>query len=363
MPHKNLSTKIVLFFIVILLFSGFSVEHVFGEQAWKFGVIPDTQWSPYDDESYGVAVNIIDAVAKEMFRQKVDVVVQVGDLTDRSTQEGFDIAAARYGQFTDANVKFYPVRGNHDIRGETAFQEYHKAFPNLPGKPGNPGTCPDLPGVKGLTYAVVHKNVKFVMLDIFPVKDDNGNEVSYKPGDYQSWIDTELEADDHKHAFVVSHKNLIGQSHKDNLFSGSRVNRYPEMQNAFFKSLEKNNVRIYLSGHDHMYYRSRVKSVDRESEVMQIICGSCCHKFYAPREPFSLRDIPLAQELNRVGFMVFTVEDDKITGEYYSTKPFGKEPAQPKWELRERFGYTLDGKSFEEQNVNMKDFLRYKLVP
>lgn len=351
-----------LIFVFVLF--AFAVMPVSAE-TWKFGVVPDTQWKPYDNENNGVAVHIIDAVVKEMIRQKVELVVHVGDLTDNATQQGFDTAAARFRPLSDKGIKFYPVRGNHDIRGGLdSVDQYARAFPDRPGLPGREGTSPDLPGIAGLTYAFVHKNVKFLLLDIFPVRDGSPEGKDYKPGDFQPWIDAELEAKDHRHAFVVSHKNLIGQNHKDNIFTKTKThNKYAEMQNAFFRSLAKNGVRLYLSGHDHMYYRARIKSPDRESEVMQLICGSCCHKFYEPQEPFSLRDIPLAQELKRVGFLVFTVEDDRISAEYYSTAPFGEKPFEPRWELRERFGYTLDGKSFEEQNVGMKNFRRYTIVP
>ena len=351
-------------FVAIFLLLVFSTGLSQATEPWKFGVIPDTQWNSMDEPFNGVAIHIIDAVVAEMIRQKVDLVVHTGDLTDRSTQKGFDTAAARFKPLTDNGIGFYPVRGNHDIRGGLeVVEQYKMAFPDRPGEPGRKGTSPDLPGIEGLTYAFTHKNIKFVMLDIFPVKGKDGDEIDYKPGDFQPWIDKELDAKDYRHAIVVSHKNLIGQNHKDNLFSSRSPNRYPEMQNRFFKSLADHGVRLYLSGHDHLYYRARIWSVDRESEVMQIICGACAHKFYSPREPFSLRDVPLAQELNRVGFMIFTVTDDGITGEYYSTEPFGAEPKKPKWNLRERFGYTKDGKYFEEQNVPMKDFLRYKLVP
>lgn len=351
------------FFLIISVAIFLCGGQVFA-QSWKFGVVPDTQWGPYTEENRGVAIDLIDAVVQEMIRQKVDLVIHVGDLTDRSSQEAFDMAAKHFKPLSEAGIKFYPIRGNHDSRDDESAEQFAKAFPNLPGTPGAEGSSPDLPGMQGLTYAFVHKNTKFLMLDVFRTKGASGESVSYKPGDFQPWIDRELKAEDHKHAFVVSHKNLIGQNHKDNLFTKTRVqNKYWEMQNAFFKSLQENGVRYYLSGHDHMYYRSRIKSPDRQSEVMQIICGSCASKFYTPAEPHSLRDIPLSQELLRTSFMIFTVEDDKIVGEYYSSPPVRKKEDVPRWELRERFGHTTDGKTFEEQNVDMKDFQRYRIVP
>ena len=332
--------------------------------AWKFGVIPDTQWRQIEgEENHGVGTHMIDAVVAEMIKQDVDLVIHVGDLCDRASDEAFAVAAKHFQPLAEAGIKFYPIRGNHDSSNENSAEQFARAFPNLPGTPNAEGSSPNLPSIAGLTYAFTHKNVKFVMLDIFRVKV-NGETIDYKPGDFQPWINAELQANDHQHAIVVSHKNLVGQNHKDNIFtSTSTQNRHAEMQNAFFKSLQDNGVRYYLSGHDHLYYRARIKSPNRESEVMQIICGSCASKFYSPKAPYSMRDIPQAQEINRNGFMIFTIDGDTVTAEYFSTKPFGDKPARPKWELRERFGYSLDGSTFEEQKVNMKNFERYNIVP
>jgi hypothetical protein len=44
----------------------------------------------------------------------------------------------------------------------------------------------------------------------------------------------------------------------------------------------------------------------------------------------------------------------------YSTEFFGNEPAAPTWELRDSFGYTFDGKAFEEYNESMRNIARPK---
>lgn len=356
--------KTLLRLVAVVQLFVFTFDVSLAAEAWKFGVIPDTQWKNREEGYRGVAVHIIDAVNEEMIRRKVDIVIHVGDVTDYATQPAFDLAARHFKTLTDAGIKFYPIRGNHDVLGGViTAEQFAKAFPDLPGTPGGVGSSPDLPGMAGLTYSFVHKNARFFMLDIFSVKGRNGERIEYKPSDFQPWIDTELKKKDFEQVFIVSHKNLIGQRHKDNLFSLRTPNGHPEMQNRFFKSFQNAGARFYLSGHDHMYYRSRIRSMDRQSELVQIICGSCSSVFYEPKEPFSLRDIPQAQETGRVGFMIFTIEGDKVTGEYYSTEPFGDIPAKPNWDLRERFGYSGGGKYFEEQNVPMKDFLRHKLIP
>lgn len=360
----NISSKRIVVFSVFLMGIVLFTMSSFAADAWKFGVVPDTQWKPYDEENNSVAIHIIDAVVAELVRQKVDLVLHVGDLTDHSSQAAFDTAARHFKPLEDAGIRFYPIRGNHDSKTLDAVDQFRKAFPDLPGTPGQPGTCPPLPYIEGLTYAFVHKNVKFIMLDTFPVDDGSDEGIAYKPGLYQPWIDRELEQDDHRHAFVAAHKNLIGQSHKDNIFTSSKnSDKYPRMQNRFFASLQKHGVRYCFSGHDHMYYRSMITSPDGLSRVMQIICGSCCHKFYSPKEPYSSRDEPIVQDLGRVSFLVFTVDGENVSAECFSTEPFGVEPASPKWGVRDRFGYSLDGDAFEDQSEELKRFKRDATVP
>ena len=111
---------------------------------------------------------------------------------------------------------------------------------------------------------------------------------------------------------------------------------YPEMQNDFFACLQRYGVRFYLSGHDHMYHRSQVKSPDGMSAIEQIICGSAFQGFYWPTL-HSERSTPIVQELGRNGFIIVRVDDEHLRFEYYSTEPFGNEPKTPTWELRDLF--------------------------
>lgn len=317
-------------------------------QAWKFGVISDTQWSPASQgNSNSVAINIIDAVNQRFIGAGVDLVLQVGDLCDNGSTAGLQTRADHNAVLTGAGIKFYPVRGNHE--GSSSAANYMAtAFPNLPSTvPGDGGSTP-LPGVtNGLTYSFVHKNTKFMLLDQFTM----GNGTSYNVGQYQPWIDSELGAADHSHAFVLGHKNLLGQNHKDNLF-GSSNDANPDMQNGFIGSLSSNNVRYYLSGHDHMHHRSEVTSPDGAASVQQIITASDSHKFYTPGSPYSSREQPFRQELGQVGYYLFNVDGPRVTAEYWATAPGNITPpgeplpANIPWSLKEVFGYSLNGKQF-----------------
>ncbi|MDR2755095.1 MAG: metallophosphoesterase [Planctomycetaceae bacterium] len=319
---------------------------------WCFGVIPDTQWKTnMEAPFYGTAIHIIDAINDEMIRHKVDFVLEVGDLVEEAFTEAFQTRAQHNKILHDAGIKFYPLRGNHDSRNSitpvccgAAVAHYRSAFPNLPGTRGSNGSSPDLPNAAGMTYSFTHKNGKFLLLDTFSLIDDGSEDgKAYKISDYQSWIDTELSQNDHQFALVFAHKDLLGQNHKDNVFSDDKSNQnsFPETQNAFIAGLQKNGVGNFICGHDHMYHRSQIKSPDGNSEVQQIICGSAAHKFYQPEPPFLARETSLIKELNRIGFLIVHVNSKGFRIDYYSTEPFGQEKFSPKWEIRDSFNNSF----------------------
>jgi hypothetical protein len=318
-----------------------------GEQSgeWRFGVVPDTQWgtvmgAPF----YGTSLHVIDAINVEMIRQKVDFVLEVGDLVESSSAIAFQTRADRNKALTDEGIKFYPLRGNHDSVNLDSVKQFKAAFPNLPGTKGNGGSSPDLKNADGMTYSFNHKNGKFILLDTFPLVNDGSKKgKAYKIGEYQPWIDAQLSKDDHQFPLVFAHKNLLGQNHKDNIFSDNVKNQdsAPTMQNNFYESLEQNGVKYFISGHDHMYHRSDIKSPNGKAKLQQIICGSAAHKFYQPEEPFLERETTIVKELNRIGFLIVQVNHEKININYYSTTAFGKKPKTPEWELKDSCGYSF----------------------
>lgn len=318
--------------------------------AWSFGVISDTQWlSPADPAQNTVATGIINTINQQFVKSKVDLVVQVGDLTDQgyaqtsvaNAQKLLQTRADANSALSAAGISFYALRGNHEDNAynATAAQNVFSSQTSF-STPNADST--------GLTYAFTHNNTKFVMLDQFTTASGK----AYSVGDNQSWISSELSAKDHQQAFVFSHKNLLGQNHKDNLF-GSSNDANVSMQNAFIGSLAANNVKYEISGHDHMHYRSVVTSPDGQSQVQEIIGASDSNKFYTPSTPVSSRDNPLAQQLGTVGYYVYTVDGARVTANYYATAQsdvystvggVSSYNPNPNWKLTETFGYSLNGK-------------------
>ncbi len=343
--------------IAVALVSAFGCMASAHAEAWSFGVISDTQWlSPSDPGQKTVATGVIGLINQQFVKSNVDLVVQVGDLTDTGSQTSLQTRFNANADLAAAGIDFYALRGNHESSAANATQ-----FKNIYNYTGSGYSSPTA-DQSGLTYSFTHNNTKFVMLDQFTT----ANGTAYNVGNQQSWITSELSAADHQQAFVFSHKNLLGQNHKDNLF-GSDNDSNPIMQNDFIGSLANNNVKYEISGHDHMNYRSVVTSPDGKSQVQEIIGASDSNKFYTPSTPVSSRDNPLSQELNTVGYYVYSVDGARVTGKYYAaaisdvyTTVGGVSTynATPDWQLKDTFGYSLNGQEkivFEGQNFSISD--------
>jgi hypothetical protein len=249
-------------------------------------------------------------------------------------------------------------------------------------------TFQDNSDLKGLSYSFDYgphsSDARFVIMDFeatgyewHDVPDKNGNPVStpfaisYTPGQQQEWISERLDKNGRgtEHAFVFSHRQPMGQNHHEALFGAFDPN-------PFFQSLQRNDVKYYITAHDHLYNRSIVKSPDMQSEVTQIITSGASTKFYLPSVPIAqmndqlTRETELAQEINNVGYYIYTVDGPRVTVDYYSDStgnllsdycwPRTAKPScstRPKvvtefptptfdFVKKESFGYSLNGEEF-----------------
>ena len=404
----------------------FTLQRSGSTTAWSFGLIADTQWDLEADDGQSpnsIPAGIIRQIDQAFIDKGVKLVISVGDTVNNANKTDLDTRAVLAQELYNAGIGFYMVRGNHEAGwagSDGSGPEITRIFPqnlnginnvtpsdcttnlisgddlanlNLPPKTGGPFivgfnfTSPDIVfnGVAktGLTYAFDYNNARFVLLDMF---DDSGDSTTSVISHQQPWI-TSVLADPNRpeHAFVFSHKNLLGGRHKDNLFGpvltgddpgdgdGVDTSFMTDYNLAFFKSkrqseeafiscLATNNVRYYFSGHDHHYYYSMVRSPLSANVVRQFILGSDSSKFFVPLIPVSPNDTPFAQQVNAIGYSIVTVEGDNVTVDYYSvdvsanasfTADFvtgGTISTTPKltgnWVKSASFGYGLNGQEF-----------------
>lgn len=342
---------------------------------WRFGVMADTQWrGNHDAQNPGtVAAGIIRHLNQRFIAHDVKFVIQVGDLVDKevdspngSTERTMPVRAAAAQELYDAGIGFFPLRGNHE-GSQLAATEFQTLYPQARGLGDHlcdaGSFSSPFPSLDGLSYSFDFRNVRFVLLDQF-TRTDGSNYLGSSHNnilDQLDWIDTQLSTRQRgAHAFVFSHKNLIGQNHADCLFGANPASNI-DGRNEFIRSLQSNNVRYCLGGHDHMHHRSIVLSPDGSAAVEQIICSSNSYKFYIPLNPSNddrynipAREKNIAQELFTLGYYIFTVQGPLVSVDYYSTthgQDYGDldlldTPEDVHFYLRESFGYSLNGKEF-----------------
>jgi len=357
--------------------------------AWKFGVMNDTQWTcaadPAGANPNHVAKSIIDQITPQFINAGVKFVIQVGDLTENGADADIATRAAAAQPLYNAGIGFFPMRGNHETYtsgnnyGITAMQSN---FPQTQCQ-GNhlfgATNCssPAIADLQGLSYTFDYgdsgNDARFLVIDpwVTPTKNiapGNGYNYGYSIGEQQEWISNRVDKTTRgvKHAFVFSHQPLIAENHQDSPFQGY-TNANPDMQNAFFASLMNNDIKYYISGHDHIHQRSAVASPDGISKVQEIIGASNSTKFYTPKSLTDAnwkgqkgRETSLSQERYTVGYYIYTVDGPRVTVDYYSDDHgnWASDNSYPgtgftnqvtptlTFVKKETWGYSLNGKEF-----------------
>jgi hypothetical protein len=324
-------------------------------EPWKFGVMSDTQWTTTDPAGANpnaVSKSIIDQINPQFIKAGVKFVIQVGDLTENGNDADVAQRAAAAQPLIDAGIGYFPMRGNHETYASPAnnyaIPSLHANFPQTQTgafiktngkkyKVGEHFSSPTLVStdLTGMTYSFDYgqngDDARFVILDTWatPSKVDNnpdGYAYGYTVNDQQAWITSRLNKHTRgtEHAFVLAHQPLMAENHQDTMFSGY-TNANPDWQNAFFASLQNNDVKYFMSGHDHIHQRSIIASPDGISKVQEIIAASDSSKFYTPKALTDakwfgqkVRETSVSQERYTVGYYIYTVDGPCVTVDYYS---------------------------------------------
>jgi hypothetical protein len=325
-----------------------------------------------EDNPSFISESIAKQVRQAMIKHKVKFTFQMGDSSNWPSIASHNKNATNVQELYSANIGYFPLRGNHETygwmvgdfvteNGKQVFRsydpdfnynipEFRAAWPQTQGIANLFGaanfssptrlipfdstgkyvdaTYQDSEDLKGLSYSFDYgpasSNARFVIMDmestgwVTPAGQSYPTAVSYAPAQQQEWISGRLKksARGTVHAFVLAHRQPMGANHQESPFGSFDPN-------PFYKSLQDNDVKYYISGHDHMYHRSVVASPDLQSRVTQIISAGVSTKFYLPAaltQDQKLRELPLAQELSNVGYYVYTVDGPRVTVDYYSDR-------------------------------------------
>jgi 3',5'-cyclic AMP phosphodiesterase CpdA len=204
--------------LLLLLSVGFLLPTVAAQNgAFTFAVYGDCR------TNHKVHSRVVAAIAAA----RPAFVINTGDLVEHGRRpHEWDNFFKIIAPLRDAQIPFYPARGNHDKGGE---QNWETKF-NVPNGSGSK-----------LYYSFDHGNAHFIALD---------TETSLKPNTAQyQWLEKDLAATPAQHVFVYSHlpPYSIGL-HGSN--KGVRQTLCPLLEK------HKKKVRVVFNGHDHLYYRT-----------------------------------------------------------------------------------------------------------
>lgn len=266
----------VMICLVVAMFGSMELR---GEKPWAFAVMADGRPSKFKhkDGITGLREDLL-AFKKHYVENATknkpipEFIIQVGDIdmpyrqTDRITRE-----------VLGENFPWVPVLGNHElhptsIKGmQTVFDKFKKKL----GLKNGPA------GTERLQYHFIHKNIQFVVVNVYWDGTDTkaggkkwpwdpsiqrpayfGNvkkrvkngKVSY-PLDStivdanRNWIEKILSGSQTKYKIVAGHEPAWPFLR----YEGSALDDHPNARDKFWRMLAKNNVQIYLNGHTHNY--------------------------------------------------------------------------------------------------------------
>lgn len=221
---------------------------------WRFAVVGDT----HVPDS-----NLLADMVAAFVGDGVQLVVFPGDIVDG----GLAASALTYeeqlktwrnlvGPLYQAGIGVYPIRGNHENDARSSIDVWNSVFSGPYALPGN---GPD--GEVNLTYSFTHKNALFVGLDDYL----NIHRVN------QAWLDQQLSGNTTRpHVFVFGHEPAFKVFHTDML------DDFATDRNAFWTSLQRAGVNLYLCGHDHFFDLARIDdgNANTNPDLYQVVVGT-----------------------------------------------------------------------------------------
>lgn len=294
----------------------------------------------------GVNEAVVDAVARDMVKEGVELVIFPGDMVNgwRSISTPYADQFANWRKAMapvyGAGIKVYPVRGNH----ETGPFNQPIKFPWPPGSGPEPTIVPDaglmtayrnafsdpwIPangpaGEVGLTYSFNYKNAFFVGLD----QSVNPFRVN------QPWLNAQLAQNTQLHTFVYGHTPAFRVGHADSLAY------YPKDRDLFWNSLGNAGVRMYFSGHDHLYNRAHIQDQAGHT-IYQVLTGAGGAPFNTWAPPYAEGDKVVGDyhKEGKNGYVLVTVDGPRVTMRW---KSLSTANGQDVWTTEDTLEYTVN---------------------
>lgn len=304
---------------------------------WSFGLLTDTQGA---SDPRGVSVRLMQPVVERFVnKHNIDLLISIGDLTERGTTAEFDTWKQAAKPLTDAGIPLYLTRGNHDVRAESTIagidpllgpstyrgtDTWSATFPNLSG--------PTVTAGPGASYSFAYNNTLFVSLDLY----------GGMPSELIGWVSSQKKGS-YDHMFVYAHEPFFGRA-REGVLGDSPL----RMQ--VLTQMGKNGADAYLSGHDHQYSRSA--AIDGQDVLLHhIVAGSNAEKYYRFENEFNAgEEVGVALVNNEVGYSVVDINGPFVTFTHYSATPPASsnfsEAWKPEWRVADRTTFSTNGNSY-----------------
>ena len=190
-----------------------------------------------------------------------EFMVNLGDFTDDSTNEEWDYYDTAMGKI-NANTTLAPVSGNHDGLGVPHW--FNNMF--------NLDTSESVQVKDGVNYSFDYGNVHFAVL--------NTNDLLSISIPQLKWLENDLNSTDKDWKIVLMHKSP---------YSLGKDAKWPDalyLQSSLRKVIDKCDVDLVMSGHDHQYIRTKPlkkNKVDTENGTTYVLSGTAGAKRYEIR--------------------------------------------------------------------------------
>jgi len=183
------------------------------------------QFPPFaivSDTHVGYAGSAYEAFIAAIERQKIDIIIHLGDAIDRA---GRASQWAEFQRITGSGKTLYLIPGNHDVDSDRTLKTYLALF----GKS---------------YYSVSEGDTLFVMLNT-----EIPGEQSEIAGEQFEWLEAELKKP-FKYKFVFLHEPPFP------FFPGHGLDRHRDARDRLHELFVRSSVSLVVSGHDHVYNRS-----------------------------------------------------------------------------------------------------------
>lgn len=213
--------------------------------AWKFASMADSRGS-----NNGVNTVTLTKIVDLINSEKVDLVLFQGDAVggtkdDAALSSQMDTWLAVTSKL---NCPWYYTPGNHEISTGTSESI-------LRSKVDQPMNGPV--GHKEMVFSFDHENAHFAAV--------NSNHYGAGHHMQRAWLAADLAATKQPHRFVMGHY----PAYPKGPHIKSSLDQAPSERDDFWNILNNSGVEMYFCGHEHLYARSKHRS------VYQIINGTC----------------------------------------------------------------------------------------